>query len=262
MNLHFYKYHGAGNDFVIIDNAEVTFDETNYALINRICDRHFGIGADGLMVLKKHSGYDFEMLYYNSDGMPGTMCGNGGRCITAFAHLKGYIGNETNFLAMDGIHQAKIINEKSIALRMNDISTIETLSDGFMIDTGSPHFVKFLSGIDALDIYSEGKKIRNEQRFTPDGINVNFCELLSENTLKIATFERGVENETLACGTGSVASAIALCCQKPDNTYKIDIQAKGGNLNVEFTKINNTYTNIWLSGPIAFVFEGKYNVSI
>lgn len=255
MILQFYKYHGAGNDFIIIDlfKSQIEFTHDQVAFL---CDRHFGIGADGLMLIKPHASYDFEMVYYNSDGIPATMCGNGGRCITSFAFKHGYIKNKTTFIASDGMHEAEVIDENYIRLKMQDVNSVQKFDDGYFINTGSPHFVTFNHDLNKVNVFEKGKEIRHELRFGDGGTNVNFCRIEDENTLTINTFERGVENETLACGTGSVASAIALCQSKPDGDYSINIQAKGGKLNVSFRKEGENYSNIWLSGPATFVLEG------
>lgn len=259
MILEFDKYHGAGNDFIIIDinkyNIKLTDEQIAF-----LCNRHFGIGADGLMLFKKHPNYDFEMIYYNSDGKPATMCGNGGRCITAFAYRHQYIINQTTFLAIDGIHYAEIINEEYVKLKMQDVKDIQIYDDGYFVNAGSPHFVTFNYDINSINVYKNGKLIRHEPRFGNEGTNVNFCRIENENTLTIYTFERGVENETLSCGTGSVASAIAHCIFKPDNQYNIDLLAKGGKLNVYFDKKGRQFTNIWLSGPVKHVFKGIINL--
>jgi len=259
MILEFDKYHGAGNDFIIID-----LNKQNIALTNEqvafLCDRHFGIGADGLMLLKKSTDYDFEMIYYNSDGKPATMCGNGGRCIVAFAYQRGYIKNQTTFLSSDGIHVAEIIKHDYVRLKMHDVNNIQIYEDGYFVNTGSPHFVSFNYDLRTLNVYKTGKSIRHEPRFGNEGTNVNFCRVEDENTLTIYTFERGVEDETLACGTGSVASAIAHCIFKPDGKYSIDLLAKGGKLNVSFDKNAKQFTDIWLSGPVKFVFKGEINL--
>ncbi|GAB4448604.1 MAG: diaminopimelate epimerase [Bacteroidales bacterium] len=255
MILQFYKYHGAGNDFIIIDLYKQTIELSNDQ-VAFLCDRHFGIGADGLMLIKPHGEFDFEMVYYNSDGIPATMCGNGGRCIASFALKMGYIHNETTFLASDGVHTAKILEPHLIKLKMNDVMDVEIFEDGFFINTGSPHFVTYNYSLNNLNVNETGKKIRYEERFGKGGTNVNFCQPESDFKLRIRTYERGVENETLACGTGSVASAIAYCLNKEDGTYQVELKALGGNLFVNLTKSGKTFTNIWLSGPAIFVFEG------
>ncbi len=256
MSTHFYKYHGAGNDFIIIDNRNNIFDKNAEQLIKKLCHRQFGIGADGLMLLESDKILDFKMIYYNSNGLEGTMCGNGGRCIVAFAKSLNLISDLTNFNASDGPHQAKIDGE-IIHLKMSDVTNIKELEDGYFVNTGSPHFVCKNPSPFETDINAVGKKIRNQKRFLPDGVNVNFISE-KNNVIEIATFERGVEAETLSCGTGSVASAVAAAFNKNDGHYVYKINAKGGKLQVSFNKENNTYTNIWLSGPAVKVFEGNY----
>lgn len=259
MFLHFQKYHGAGNDFIIIDLNKNTWSLSDKE-VAFLCNRHFGIGADGLILLKKHPDYDFEMIYYNSDGIPATMCGNGGRCIVSFAFSNGYIKNQTTFLASDGIHEAEVVGENYIRLKMQDVKSVQKFDDGYFINTGSPHFVTFNYDLNKVNVFEKGKEIRHELRFGNEGTNVNFCHIENNHSLTIYTFERGVENETLACGTGSVASAIALYQGKPDGDYSVNLQAKGGKLNVSFRKEGENYSNIWLSGPATFVFEGTLNL--
>ncbi len=257
MNLHFYKYQATGNDFILISADEQKFDEKNYEYIKFLCDRHFGIGADGLIILKKHPTYDFEMLYYNSDGLPATMCGNGGRCVVSFAHKLQYINSKCTFWASDGLHDAIVETENVIKLKISDVNKIIIHSDGYEIDTGSPHFIKEIhDSINSIDVFNNGRAIRNENRFSPKGVNVNFVKLINDNSLEIRTYERGVEAETLSCGTGSVAAAIYSVLNKPDGNYAIRIKAPGGTLTVFLEKKGQTFTNIWLQGEATFVFEG------
>lgn len=257
MKLEFYKYHGAGNDFVIIDNREMKFDDKNVEWVAHLCHRRFGIGADGLMLLQNHEKYDFEMRYYNSDGREASMCGNGGRCIVAFAHHLGIIKENTCFLAVDGIHHAKVCLDGDIDLQMINVDTISTYEDGIFMDTGSPHFVQFVDDLRDIDVNKDGRKLRLDKRFQPAGTNVNFVAQEQMN-LTVYTFERGVEAETLACGTGITASALATAYKdkKDQGTYKV--KAKGGNLEVRFErKGNHTFSDIWLKGPAKLVFKGS-----
>ena len=205
MKIQFYKYHGTGNDFILIDNRkkEINLDTHQIAML---CDRHFGIGADGLMMLENAAGYDFRMVYYNSDGNESTMCGNGGRCITAFAHKLGLIENHASFVAIDGVHHAKINADKNISLDMIDVTNIEHYEDHLILNTGSPHYITWVKDTDKVDVFYEGRKIRNHERFQPKGININFVQRLNDG-IKVRTYERGVENETLSCGTGVTAAA-------------------------------------------------------
>ncbi len=256
MSIYFYKYHGAGNDFIIIDNRDKSFEADNFSLIERMCDRRFGIGADGLMLLQDHPRYDFEMRYYNSDGHEASMCGNGGRCIVAFANKLGIIGGQTSFIAFDGEHRAKLENDGDVNLKMADVNSIEEDGNEYFLNTGSPHFVRFVDSLEGLDVYNEGRAVRYSNRFRECGTNVNFA-LLAKGLLTVYTYERGVEAETLACGTGITASALSAALRTGTAAGTFPVRAKGGNLSVSFERMKHGFTNIWLKGPVAFVFEGK-----
>jgi diaminopimelate epimerase len=254
MQLECFKYQGTGNDFVLIDNREKTISLTTEQ-IKWLCNRRFGIGADGLMLLELEPGVDFKMVYFNSDGNESSMCGNGGRCITAFAKRLGIISSDAKFLAIDGVHEAKINNE-IVSLKMNDVREVEVGEDYFYLNTGSPHYVKFVFGLEKLDVFTEGKKIRYNDRFSKEGTNVNFIEKKG-NELFVRTYERGVEDETLSCGTGVTAAAL-VAAYKGQSTDKNNcaIKTLGGNLNVKFDKVlESTFYNIWLEGPATFVFK-------
>lgn len=254
MTLECYKYQGTGNDFVLIDNRDKTVSLTT-GQIKWLCERRFGIGADGLMLLELEPGVDFKMVYFNSDGNESSMCGNGGRCITAFAKRLGIISSEAKFLAIDGVHEAKI-KDDHISLKMNDVRQVETGNDYFYLNTGSPHYVTFVNNIDDLNVFEEGQKIRYNDRFIMEGTNVNFIEK-KEDVLFVRTYERGVEDETLSCGTGVTAAAL-VAALKGVSTDKNNcaIKTLGGNLNVKFDKVlENTFYNIWLEGPASFVFK-------
>ncbi|SDN08172.1 diaminopimelate epimerase [Daejeonella rubra] len=262
MKLDFLKYEGAGNDFILIDNRNETFslvDDTE--TIKKLCDRHFGIGADGLMVLQMKNGFDFEMLYFNADGREGSMCGNGGRCIVAFAnHLK-VIEGETNFLAVDGPHYATISeNGNWVSLQMIDVQDIKTDGDAFVLNTGSPHYVLEVEDLASKDVYQDGKTIRYNETYSAKGINVNFVEDLGDHYF-VRTYERGVENETFACGTGVTAVSMAMAKKKGlTGRIKNSIRVPGGNLNVNFNYDGNSFNNVFLEGPATFVFEGSINI--
>jgi diaminopimelate epimerase len=258
MTLAFNKYQGAGNDFIIIDNRDEVFNPQNYSLIKNLCDRRFGIGADGLILINRIPEYDFRMVYFNSDGYEGTMCGNGGRCAADFAIRSGIAGKKLRFLATDGIHDA-ISEDGVIRLKMNDVNRISSVSGNYFINTGSPHYVLFTSGLENLDVYNEGKKLRWSKDFQPGGTNVNFVEC-EDNGIYVRTFERGVEDETLSCGTGVTASAIATVLSGHFVSGPINVRTKGGNLRVEFENAEGHVKDIWLSGPATFVFEGKINI--
>ncbi len=257
--INFYKYQGAGNDFVLIDNRNLIFDAQNYDLIAQLCNRRFGIGADGLMLLQNTNDYDFEMLYYNANGQPGSMCGNGGRCIVAFAKYLGIINEETNFLAVDGSHYAKIINEGNwISLQMIDVVSVNRDDDAYVMDTGSPHYVSIVKEVSSLNVFELGKQIRNHPNYKLDGININFVEDKSDH-LVVRTYERGVENETYACGTGATAAALAVAIENNMIGHNsTPIKVLGGQLNIQFHYDGNMFTDVFLEGPAKMVFEGKY----
>ena len=258
MNLVFYKYHGTGNDFIIIDNRSETFPKENVTLINHLCDRHFGIGADGLILLEDDSTSDFKMVYFNADGNQSTMCGNGGRCIVAFAKTLGLIANETSFNAFDGLHYAEITNS-IVSLQMIDVIDVKVSNNTVFTDTGSPHHVQLVSQLSNFPVQSEGRRIRNEMYGT-EGANVNFVEQINASTFKVRTYERGVEDETLACGTGVTAVAIAMHKTGKTEKNSVSLSVNGGHLEVSFDVINNQYINIFLKGPATFVFKGSIKI--
>ncbi len=257
MEIPFSKYQGAGNDFVLIDNRDEFVNHQNASLIRQICHRRFGIGADGVMFLQKTSALDFEMIYYNADGRPGTMCGNGGRCMVAFAKHLNMINTETNFLAVDGPHYATISDEGSwVSLQMIDVSTISRDSRAFVLDTGSPHYVLEVKDLNHKNVREDGREVRNNSTYGKAGINVNFVEDFGDHYF-VRTFERGVEDETYACGTGVTAVALAMAKQKGlSGQINTPISVKGGQLNVRFDYDGTRFSNIFLEGPATYVFEG------
>jgi len=261
MKINFYKYQGAGNDFILIDHTESPLKNIDNQLIKRLCDRRFGIGADGLMFLTAHDEYDFEMHYFNADGKIGSMCGNGGRCIVAFAKHLGLIKNETNFLAVDGPHYARISeNGEWIDLQMINVDNIDIDGRAFVLNTGSPHYVKLQNNLTDFDVFNEGKNIRYNSTYKSEGINVNFVEDKDDH-LFVRTYERGVEDETYACGTGVTAVAIAMAKYKQQTGHvKTDIQVLGGSLKIEFNYDGKTFTDVFLCGPAKLVFEGEVNL--
>ncbi|MBB5440120.1 diaminopimelate epimerase [Pedobacter sp. AK017] len=260
MNIHFFKYQGAGNDFILIDHSASPVKDIDYEWVKKICDRRFGVGGDGLMFLTSHPDYDFEMLYFNSDGRPGSMCGNGGRCIVAFAKHLGIIDKETNFLAVDGPHYAKISAEGNwVELQMIDIDTISRDGEAYVLNTGSPHYVARMENLATYDVYHEGKAIRNNETYKKEGINVNFVEDKGDH-LFVRTFERGVEDETYACGTGVTAVALSMALHKQQSGHlKTPVKVLGGDLSVEFDHNGRQFTNVFLCGPAEKVFEGELN---
>lgn len=258
----FYKYQGTGNDFVIIDNRDLKFNRNDHALVAKLCDRRFGIGGDGLMLLQNKQGFDFEMVYYNSDGRESSMCGNGGRCIVEFSRTLGLVKDKAHFIAIDGEHIATA-KPGFISLKMNDVKKVELNADFSFLNTGSPHYVAFVNNIKDYNVFEEGKKIRNNNRFKAEGTNVNFVEK-QYNDLFVRTFERGVEGETYSCGTGVTAAALVASIKNvaTADTY-CSIKTLGGDLNVKFNKhVDNSFTDIWLEGPATFVFKGDIDVEI
>jgi diaminopimelate epimerase len=255
MKLHFYKYQGAGNDFIMIDNREKIFDSKNENLIETLCHRRFGIGSDGLILLEEADSFDFRMIYFNLDGKEASMCGNGGRCIVAFAYKLGLIDNTAWFLASDGTHEANIDTKGLIDLHMIDVKKIEKLTDGYFLNTGVPHLVHFVEDLHVIDVNIEGRQLRYDARFQPEGTNVNFVKM-EGNNLTVYTYERGVEAETLACGTGITASALSAAVQLNKEEGEFNISAKGGDLSVRFKKEDTCFSNIWLKGPAKLVYEG------
>lgn len=257
----FYKYQGAGNDFVVIDNRNLLFDRYNADLVHRLCNRRFGVGADGLMLLQDADGYDFEMVYFNADGREGSMCGNGGRCIVAFAKDKDIIGKSTDFLAVDGPHHADIDNhEGTVRLQMIDVNVVERDGDAYVLHTGSPHYVELVDKLAEYPVVAEGRRVRNTARYREEGINVNFVEAEASGYF-MRTYERGVEDETLACGTGATAVAIAMAAHEGQSgDVVIPIRVAGGNLTIRFHKDGVRHTDVSLEGPAKFVFKGEITV--
>jgi len=260
MQVQFYKYHGAGNDFILIDNREFIINP-NPRLIKQLCNRRFGIGSDGLMLIENSQKADFSMRYFNSDGHEASMCGNGGRCIVSFAWKKGLIPNETEFIASDGFHAAKILDNGIVALKMNDVDNVKKIGKHYFIDTGSPHYVMFVGDIDKSKVQEEGKKIRYDESVSKYGTNVDFVQIINEDEISIRTYERGVEDETLACGTGAVASAIATHLLHETDKFSFPVHVLGGKLQVDFKMKDETYFyDIWLTGPAEFVFKGSIEI--
>lgn len=262
MQIEFYKYQGTGNDFIIIDNREANIDPRDTSLISHLCERKYGIGADGLILLEKSETCDFSMRYFNSDGREASLCGNGSRCIVAFAHHLGIVSDQIHFTAIDGEHKAYIKNHHNtlwVSLKMQDVDEIEAGEDYCYLNTGSPHYVKFIDNPSNLDTYSQGRAIRYNERFAGEGTNVNFVTLNKEN-ITVSTYERGVEDETLSCGTGVVASALSSCLKEDGTSGSYRIKTKGGELLVRYKRgKGNQFSDIWLEGPATLVFKGLIN---
>lgn len=259
MENQFTKYHGTGNDFIIIDDRNESFNISDTLLINQMCSRRFGIGADGLILLRNVEGYDFEMVYFNSDGNQSSMCGNGGRCIVQFAHSLGIFQDKCSFIAIDGPHEATVLDNSDIKLKMSDIDNIVHDGLALVMDTGSPHYVLKVNKVDDIDVQTDGANVRYSKKYKNEGINVNFLEF-KDNYIQVATYERGVEDETFSCGTGVTASALAAYTLDPSRyTSPIDITTKGGALKVYFEKTQiGGFTKVWLEGPAVKTFEGEW----
>jgi len=256
MNIHFYKYQGTGNDFVILDNREGRYSQLTQKQVKNICERRFGVGADGLMMLNLQPGYDFEMKYFNADGAEGSMCGNGGRCLVKFAADMGIFRDNYHFMASDGRHEAEIDADGTISLKMKDVTRMSEYGGDFIVDTGSPHYIKIISDVMNYDVYKKGRDIRYSEGFAEKGINVNFVQQKSDFEIIVRTYERGVEDETWSCGTG--VTAAALVCYHNETGYNdVTVFTKGGKLTVEYDRVNeDNYNNIFLCGPAEKVYEG------
>lgn len=258
MDKNFYKYQGTGNDFIIFDNRTLFFPKRNNELISTLCNRHFGIGADGLILLENDKNSDFKMVYFNADGNESTMCGNGGRCIVAFAQKLHLFDKKTSFLAIDGLHHATI-DASSVSLQMIDVSEVRISEHSIFVNTGSPHHIEIVDDLEHFPVIDKARKII-KSKYSTKGCNVNFVEQLNDNTFKVRTYERGVEDETLACGTGVTAVAIAMHKINKTNSNHIKLNVLGGNLEVKFIAEHDRYANVVLSGPTQFVFKGTLSL--
>jgi len=252
----FYKYQGTGNDFVILDNRNDIFDKTNKKLVAHLCDRKFGIGADGLILLENHDILDFTMVYYNADGKVSSMCGNGGRCLIAFAKFLGIIVDSAVFEAIDGEHHA-IIEGEIVKLKMQNVSTVQEFKNHVFVDTGSPHHIEFVEDLVTLDVKSIGECIRYGAPYNDSGANVNFVNKINDDTFAVRTYERGVEDETLSCGTGVTAVAIAMNYIGETKKNIITLKTEGGDLKVTFQKNKDGFSDVWLIGPAIQVYKGE-----
>jgi diaminopimelate epimerase len=260
MQIEFYKYQGTGNDFVVLDNRDGKYSGLTNRQIKLLCNRRFGVGGDGLMLLQNKPGYDFEMIYYNADGNTSSMCGNGGRCIVRFAYHLGIHKYTYNFLAIDGDHEAEIDNNNIIRLKMANVNDVEEHNSHAVLNTGSPHYVRFVSEADDVDVVQTGREIRNSKQFREEGINVNFVENTGEDSIFVRTYERGVEDETLSCGTGVTAAAL-VSAHNSKGFNRVEVKTPGGSLSVEYNKIDeNHFDNIWLCGPATLVYHGQIEI--
>ncbi len=260
MNISFSKYQGTGNDFIMIDNRSGEL-QLSLEQVKFLCDRRFGIGADGLILFNNKEGYDFEMKYYNADGGESTMCGNGGRCIVQFAYDLGMHRDTYNFVAIDGPHEATFEEKNWIHLKMKDVSEVQIVDGNFILNTGSPHYVKYVDSVKDYPVADVGRKIRFSKDFIAKGINVNLVEFMDHNIIYVRTYERGVEDETLSCGTGVTASAL-ISAHNDSGFNHIDVVTPGGKLAVEFNKISDhSFDDIWLCGPATFVYKGSITIT-
>lgn len=258
MNIQFYKYQGTGNDFVILDNRNNQYSGLTTPQIKFMCDRRFGIGADGLMQLNLLDGFDFKMKYYNADGTESSMCGNGGRCLVKFAKDMGIVKSTYHFLAIDGPHEASFANNGWVRLKMKDVNEMNEDDGNCVVDTGSPHYIKIVNDVKNYNVFDEGKQIRNSRKYRENGINVNFVEI-EHGHIYVRTYERGVENETFSCGTGVTASALACAGNRGFN--HVVVKTLGGELAVDFQKDEKDYfSDIWLIGPATYVFKGEIQI--
>ena len=260
MQLEFYKYQGTGNDFVMIDNRSGFFPKKNVQLVARFCDRRFGVGADGLILLENDSQTDFKMVYFNSDGNQSSMCGNGGRCLVAFAKKLNVINDSCTFIATDGLHDATISGDGKVSLQMIDVSNVKIATDYVFLNTGSPHHIQMVDDLENYNIKENGAAIRYGSLYGQAGSNVNFVKQIDTDTFSLRTYERGVEDETLSCGTGATAAAIAMNATGKTNSTSIHMKVEGGKLEVSFDKKEGQFTNVFLIGPAEFVFKGVIEI--
>lgn len=259
MKVNFIKYHGTGNDFIIIDDRKGTIKKKlSTKIIKALCTRRFGIGADGMILLKSHRKYDFEMIYYNADGKTSSMCGNGGRCIVHFAHQLRMFKDACRFLAIDGMHEAKVVNE-SIHLKMSDVVLPKKVRKDYFLDTGSPHHIQYVSDVSKIDIVKSGQKIRYSNAYKKEGVNVNFVAKTPRG-ISVRTYERGVEDETFSCGTGVTAAAISSHFSGITKLQSVQVQTLGGKLKVKFKQTPDGYEDIWLIGPANWVNTGVFKL--
>lgn len=263
MKVKFSKYQGAGNDFIMIDNTHYHLDfQGKHKVVRRLCDRHFGVGADGL-ILMEEEGDSLVMRYFNADGKPGSMCGNGARCFTRFARAQGHTERQLHFKTVDGDHEATELDGGWISLDMHDIPVSEIDRDGeaYVLDTGSPHYIRFVRDLSKVDMFEEGREIRNRPEYIDEGINVSFVTEVPGG-IRMKTFERGVEDVTLSCGTGVTAAALCYGIEENFVDAEVKVQTDGGDLAVRFRRIRDIFTDIRLEGPAEFVFSGEIEIEI
>jgi len=264
MELEFFKYQATGNDFIIIkENPQIPGSLSSLA--ERLCDRHFGIGADGLIIISDHPGNDFRMVFLNPDGTQGSFCGNGGRCAVMFYDIMSEGNGDYRFLAIDGEHSGKVLerngDEYNVEISIQDVclSSMTQYGEGSYIDTGAPHLVVIIEDIESIDVPARARPLRYSKKFLPEGINVNFVEK-KDPWLKIRTYEKGVENETLSCGTGVTASALVFATNETDKEQEVPVESRGGRLRVKYVRKNDRFADIRLTGPASSSFKGIINL--
>lgn len=257
--INFFKYQGAGNDFILIDNRMNLFTADKVAFAQKWCDRRFGIGSDGLIFIENTEKAQFEMDFYNPDGSQ-SFCGNGSRCAVAFARQLGIVQNDILFVAIDGLHEAEFVGDH-VKIGMNQYGGIEKIGEDHFIDTGSPHYISYCNAGDQRNIVQYGRLIRNSDRFKEEGTNVNLIDEVTDDHISIRTYERGVENETLACGTGATACGLSYASLRNNKSGIVSVDVKGGHLKIHYAKTEqkDVFTNVWLEGPAEFVFKGSMN---
>jgi diaminopimelate epimerase len=259
MEIVFEKYHGTGNDFIMIDDADKLLDTKKVDWVKKIAKRKFGIGADGVILIRPHLKYDFEMIFFNPDGSQ-SFCGNGSRCAVAFAVKLGYVKqNTTTFLSTDGVHNA-IVKEGLIALQMNDVNEQSLIKNDYYINTGSPHYITYVNDAKKVNVFKEGRKIRYSDTYKDSGVNVNFVQEINNRFIFVRTYERGVEDETYSCGTGVTASALSFALKNNIKEGEIKVETIGGELSVSFKQNGSVFTDIWLKGPATYVFKGEIEI--
>lgn len=261
MKIDFFKYQGTGNDFIVLDNRQNLYNDLTTKQVNFLCSRRFGVGADGLMMLNEKQGFDFEMIYFNADGKAGSMCGNGGRCIIKFASFLGIKASRYHFVATDGEHYGEIDINDEVRLKMTDVTNVKFHFNHYILNTGSPHYVKVVPDVSQVNVVAEGQAIRYSSEFEKEGINVNFVETLNDDSIFVRTYERGVEDETLSCGTGVTASAL-VSAHNENGFNRVEVKTIGGLLSVEFEKDGEQeFRNIWLCGPAEMVYKGSIQLN-
>ena len=260
MLLKFSKYQGTGNDFILVDNLTGSFNDLSITQIKELCNRKQGIGADGLIKINYSKNHAFQMDYYNSDGSQ-SFCGNGARCAIAFVETLGIEVSELTFDAIDGVHWGSKKKDE-IRVKMGNVNKIQAIDKDFELNTGSPHYVKISKDISSETILNIGKSIRYSPNYKQEGINVNLLKGITPTKIEIATYERGVENETLSCGTGATACALIWNKIQDSDANFVEVKVKGGELKVEFSRNNfDGYEEIYLIGPAKLVYSGEVNLS-